>query len=487
MRTDRAWQVGTTAGLACLALFAAALLPLRQTFSSATVALALVVPVVVGVATGGFVAGALTVAAGFLVYDVAFIPPYGTLDVTSGEDWVALAVWAVVMLVVARVVARLRAARAESRRHLAAMRQLFELSDVLIAEVPLPELLERIVATVHQVFRPAGVALLLPGPEGIGVAAAAGEPLDDEQLRAATPSANVLRSVGASAGVLALPLSASRRPVGVLALAGARLDRRDWELLRTYGNQAALAIERGRLREQALRASLLEQVDRWRSALMGAVSHDLRTPLATVKAAVSDLRRRDLVLAPGETEELLALVEAQADRLARLVTNLLDMTRLRAGALEARREAVDLEDLVAEALATLASPAADRFVLSLPADLPPVDVDPVLVVQVFVNLLDNADRHAREASRVVVSACACEDAVEVHVADDGPGVPPGAREGLFGFFDEASGGGRSGLGLAIAEAFLEVHGQSMRLVSPPGGGAEFVFRLPVAPMPAEVG
>ena len=145
----------------------------------------------------------------------------------------------------------------------------------------------------------------------------------------------------------------SHRPVGMLVLQDVQLAERERSLLGTFANQAALAVDRAQLREQALRARLLEEIDRWRSALMGAASHDLRTPLASIKTAVSSLRQVGAQLGPDDRAELLELIELQSDRLARLVTNLLDMTRIEAGALELRPTTIAFDELVDEALASL--------------------------------------------------------------------------------------------------------------------------------------
>lgn len=295
------------------------MLPLRSHISVATPALVLVVPVVAGVAVGGFRAGLAGVVAGFLVYDVLFIPPYGSLSVGTAQNWAALGVYVVVMLAVSRVVSNLELARAEARLREADAARLFELSDRLTGDARVADLLEQIVSAMQDAFSVEGVALLLPAAGGVEIGAAAGEPLSPTELATLSPRVAVrtTMSLGTSpSGITVTGMSASGRPVGVLVLRGARLTSRDRELLRAIANHAALAIERGQLREQAVRTQLLEEVDRWRGALMGAVSHDLRTPLASIKASVSDLRNGSLELSPRDRAELLELVETQTDRLA---------------------------------------------------------------------------------------------------------------------------------------------------------------------------
>jgi two-component system sensor histidine kinase KdpD len=237
-----------------------------------------------------------------------------------------------------------------------------------------------------------------------------------------------------------------------------------------------------------LRADLLEEVDRWQRALVGAVSHDLRTPLASVKAAVSALRRPDLDLGPADRAELLALIEQQSDRLARLVTNLLDMTRIEAGSLELRRESTAVSDLVAEAVLALGTtPGPGSLDTELPGDLPLVDVDPLVMVQVLTNVIDNALAHSPAGSPVEVRAGVERGHVVVSVRDHGPGVPEAERDRIFQLFNRRAGAGRAGLGLTIAKTFTEAHGEEITLRSPPGGGARFEVTMPVAPVPAEVG
>ena len=197
----------------------------------------------------------------------------------------------------------------------------------------------------------------------------------------------------------------SHRPVGMLVLQDVQLVERERSLLGTFANQAALAVDRAQLSEQALRARLLEEIDRWRRALMGAASHDLRTPLASIKTAVSSLRQVDAHLRPEDRAELLELIELQSDRLSRLVTNLLDMTRIEAGALELRPTAVGFDELVDEALASLGGiMAPGRVTVDAPADLPLLRLDHVLMSQVLANVLENAERLSPADSVIRVAA-----------------------------------------------------------------------------------
>ena len=353
--------LGPLVAVLAVVVLGAFMFPLRAHLSVATTALVLVVPVVAAVAVGGFPAGVVAVVAGFLVYDFVFIPPYYTLSVGAAQNWVALGVYVVVMLVVAQVVARLDTARTEARRREQEARRLFELSEAMVADRSVTELMDTAVAAVRRTFGLEGLALLLPVDGHLEVASSAGEPPSDDDLRHLSADGSPV-ALGASRGpdgMRAVALSASGRPVGLLALRGTPAARTDWELLRTFANHLALGLERAQLREEAVRAQVLEEGERLRRSLVGAVSHDLRTPLATIKVSATSLRDPETTLSPEDRAELLDLIDDQADRLDRLVANLLDMTRIQAGALVPRREPVELGELVDEALRSL-GPAAGR-------------------------------------------------------------------------------------------------------------------------------
>jgi len=482
--------LGLLATLALTAVLVAALLPLRGHLDAATPALVLAIPVVVGVAVGGFPVGVVGVGVGFLTYDALFIPPYGTLDVSAAQDWVALGVYAVVMLVVSRVVAALRRARAESRAGEADTRRLFEVSDLLIGDRPLADLLRQVAETVCSGFGLAGAALLLPRDDRLAVAAQAGEPLPEGALggRLAPDATGTPIARMGQAGVRALPLVTAAQPVGLLVIQGRALAAHDQRLLAIYANHAALAVERGRLREEALQSRVLAEVDGWRRALLGSVAHDLRTPLASIKAAVSDLGDPTLPLTAAERQELLATVEGETDRLTRLLTSLLDVHRIEAGTLRVDRRCEPLLDIALEALDMLRGRLADHAVT---VDIPPdvaVEVDHTLTVQALANLLDNAARHTPKGTTVVLSARAGRPFVELALADQGPGVEP---DRLRRYFDgprsapDRSGSAiGAGVGLTIARTFVEVQGGRIAAGRGPAGGLRLRLQLPAPPGPS---
>jgi two-component system sensor histidine kinase KdpD len=290
---------------------------------------------------------------------------------------------------------------------------------------------------------------------------------------------------------VSVALVVSHRPVGMLVLQDVQLAEHARDLLGTFANQAALALDRAQLREQALRTQLLEEIDRWRSALLGAASHDLRTPLASIKTAVSSLRQSNALLGAQDRAELLELIELQADRLARLVSNLLDMTRIESGALELRPSAIAFDELVAEALGSLGDLVGpDRVAVEAPDDLPLLRIDHVLVSQVLANVLENAGRLAPGNTAIAITARSVPAGtvsdtgtpqVEIAVHDGGPGIAPEDRERVFEMFSQNGGGGRAGLGLAIAKAFVEAHGGRIWVDPEVTSGARLVFTVPSQP------
>lgn len=473
---------GTLAGVLAAIGFGAAMLPIRAHLSIATSALILVIPVVAGVAIGGFVAGLVSVAAGFIIYDFAFIPPYWTLTVGNAQHWVALGVYAFVMIVVARVVASLDEARAASHARATNAQRLFELSEMLIGDHSATELSTMIVGALRRDFALEGVALLQPVDDNLKVVASSGTPLSDADLHQLQPDARTpvaLSTLTSSDRVQTLALVAADRPVGLLVLQGLDDKQEARELLPTLANHLALALERAQLQEQAVRVELLEEIDRLRRALLGAVSHDLRSPLATIKVASSALLDAQSSLSVPEARELYELIDLQTDRLSRLVTNLLDMTRIQTGVLEVHREPWSIADLAADVVSHMQSTLEGRAIdYDIPSDIPLVDIDHLLIEQVIANLIDNAHRHGPVSTPILISARENEtNFVEVAVQDQGPGVPDAEKSEVFETFVRFDTGGRAGLGLAIAKAFVEAHGGSIWIEDPPHGGARIVFTI----------
>ena len=234
-------------------------------------------------------------------------------------------------------------------------------------------------------------------------------------------------------------------------------------------------------------AALRARTEEMRSSLLSAVSHDLRTPLATITGAGTALRDDRGRLGPVQRAELLDTICAEAERMERLVGNLLDMTRVESGGLELKREWVPVEEIVGSVLTRLEQRIADRrVVMHLAEDLPLVSVDPVLFEQVFVNLIDNALKYTPPESPIEIGAAVRGPLVEIEVADRGPGLPEGAENKVFEKFFRGGahpGQGGVGLGLPICRGVVQAHGGTIEAARRPDGGTSFVIRLPLLDAP----
>jgi two-component system sensor histidine kinase KdpD len=281
----------------------------------------------------------------------------------------------------------------------------------------------------------------------------------------------VFAAVATGSGVIAAREAELRR--------AAELRAREMEAL--YHRVEAVQADRERLTDEVSRLALIEEVDAQRAALLRSVSHDLRTPLATIRAVSSDLLD-GTGYDDATRDELIALVADEADRLDRLVANLLNLSRIEGGALRPERQAVALDELVSESVRRLGRLFRDvRVDVNIRADLPFVDADYTQIDQVVSNLLENASRHAPSGSTVRISARPVGDEVEVTVADEGHGINAFERERIFEPFQRGntSVGRGSGIGLAICKAVVTAHGGKISVQSPSGVGARFVFTLPV--------
>jgi two-component system sensor histidine kinase KdpD len=298
----------------------------------------------------------------------------------------------------------------------------------------------------------------------------------------------------AGSKALYLPLIAGRGTVGVLGVKPAQPRRfvapEQLHLLETFASQAALALERAELAHAAQQAQIQVETERLRNSLLSSVSHDLRTPLSVITGALSSLREEGATLAPPTRGELIDTAYDEANRLNRLVGNLLEMTRIEAGAVQVRKEWQPLEEVIGAALTRLERQLADRpLSTALPQDLPLVPLDSVLIEQVLVNLIENAIKYAPPARPIDITASATASAVTVTVADRGPGLPVGDEERIFEkFYRVAAANVPSGvgLGLTICRGIVEAHGGRIWAENRAGGGTCFMFTLPLEGTPPQV-
>jgi len=267
----------------------------------------------------------------------------------------------------------------------------------------------------------------------------------------------------------------------VLVLTSDALGDDDREVLRAFTGQVALAVQQRELRADAERAAGLAEANELRTALLAAVSHDLRTPLSSIKASVSSLLQRDVDFTPSATRELLETIDEGADRLNHLIGNLLDMSRLQTGALQLVMRDVGLEEVLPVALAGLTQ--AERVEVDVEETLPRVRADAALLERAIANVVENAIAWSPPGMSVRVEACVAQQRVDLHVVDRGPGIPPAQREDVFRPFQrlgDRSNGSGVGLGLAVARGFVEAMGGELMVDDTPGGGVTMVISLPAA-------
>jgi two-component system sensor histidine kinase KdpD len=272
----------------------------------------------------------------------------------------------------------------------------------------------------------------------------------------------------------------------VLVLQGRPLAADERRLVGAFAAQAAALVDRARLSEAAAEAKPLVEVDKLRTALLRAVGHDLRSPLASAKASVTSLRSSDVDWTPDERDELLETADESLDRLTRLVDNLLDLSRLQAGVLPVFTRPMALDEILPGVLAELGEDA-DKVVVDLPHTLPLVKADPALLERVIANLLANAVRHSPGSRSPMVTGSSLGDLVEVRVVDRGPGIPVADRDRVFAAFQRLGDTDNTagvGLGLALARGMTEAMDGTLQPEDTPGGGLTMVVSMPAATMRA---
>ena len=438
-------------GAALLPVMTVVMVVVREHLDLESVLLLYVLAVVVVSVLGGVLPAVVAALAALLLSTHYFTEPYGTWDVTHRLDVIALVTFLLVAVGVSVTVELAGRARVTAARERIEADLLSRVSAASVGDSSLREVLGQ----VRDTFGMSSVALLAEDGHPVGLV---GPPL-------------VGRAV----------ISADAGEGMRLVAEGPELFAADKRLLQRLAVAAARACEAQRLAEEAARARDLAEVDRLRSALLAAVGHDLRTPLAGVKAAVSSLRQPDIEWTEQEQAEFLAQIESSADRLGELVANLLAMSRLQAGVLSVDLTSVALDEVVARALLDLDSRDVD---VQVPDDLPFATTDGGLLERVVANLVDNARRFSPPGFpvRVVGTLAADRRSLQLSVVDRGPGVPPEQWEAMFTPFQRLDdrGGPGVGLGLAIARGFTEAVGGTLQPSATAGGGLTMTVTLPVA-------
>ena len=440
---------------------------LRDQVGLTSVLLLYLVLAMVVALVGGVLPATLAVIGGFLLANWYFTPPFHELTISEAENVLALVVYVVAAGIVAVLVERVGRSRMRAARLQAEAEALASLAGSLAGPGSVSAMLGQLRATFG--FRSATL-LHRDGDEWTVLEQSGSEP------PSGADGADVSRDLGN--GI-------------VLGLSGGTLSVEDERVLDAFAAQVAAAAEHERLQREAGRADELAAANSLRTSLLQAVSHDLRTPLASIKASISSLRQRDVEWPPETVAEFQATIEEETDRLTGIVANLLDMSRLQASALHVDLRAVGVEEAALAAIASVGAPSGS-VQLDVPETVPDVLADAALLERALANIVGNAVRHAPPGAPVRVSAGRVvadgRPRVDVRVIDRGPGIRPADRDLVFQPFqrlvDHRADGAGVGLGLAIARGFVEAMGGDVVIEDTPGGGVTVVVGLGEAGAPA---
>ncbi len=426
---------------------------LRDDVGVATVMLLFLLLVVAASAIGGLWPALTAAIGGSLLVNWYFVPPLHTLTIGNGENLLALAVFLAVAVIVSGFVALAARRAAEGRRSRAEAEALLRLAGTATTSAVLDGLV--------RVLDLDGASVLHRTGEGWQIDAASGSLVPDNP--------------DTSSWTTSLDDS------HVLALAGSPVRSEDQRVLEAFVKELTASVELGELEAEAETAVTLAAANELRAALLSAISHDLRTPLAAVKASVTSLLQADVEWSADEQGEFLHTIDEETDRLNALIGNLLDMSRLQTGALEISATPIGLEEVLPAALRNV--PSGSAIELEVSESLPRVYADPGLLERALANILENAARYSPAGKPARVTAGAVDGIVDIRIADRGPGVPPAERDTMFMPFQRLGDSAQNegvGLGLAVARGFVEAMGGEIEVEDTPGGGLTIVLRLKAA-------
>ncbi|MEZ4590621.1 MAG: sensor histidine kinase KdpD [Chloroflexota bacterium] len=490
-----AWQSYLfSAGLVLLVTFLG--LPLRPFVTPTNLVMFYLVAVIVAAIWLGRWPAIFASILSVIAFDIVFVPPYYTFVVADAEYLLTFAGLLTVGLVISTLAARAQEQAQAAQRREAQTAALYELSKRLANVTSLADIAQTAVNHVQATFGgPAAMFLPDERSEHLILQAKTGDfELESESFAVADwvyrhgqPAGRHTETLTGVGGYY-LPLQTTGQVVGVMSIEIAAAYRYSFaseqrHLLNSISSQAALALEKAKLAEQARQTRLLEETEKLQTTLLNSISHDLRTPLASITGALSSILD-DTVLLPEEAKmDLVQTAWEQSLRLNRLVGNLLDVTRMESGALKIVRQPYDVQELVGVTLAQMPNRLRGRTIKRMIShELPPVAIDLSLMVQALMNLIDNAVKYAPPNEPIEVEAYQENQAVVLAIKDRGPGLPETELEHVFGKFVRLDSGGVSGtgLGLSITRGIVEAHNGRVWAQNQPGRGAVFFIKLPLA-------
>lgn len=508
---------GYGAGLACVALMSGLIGLLLSYFHIANLSILYLIPVLATAVAFGRGPAVLASVISFLTFDWFFIEPLHGFTIADPGEWIALLLFLLTAGITGQLAAsqRQRAEEAEHRK-----REAVVLYDVvrLMSEPDLEHALHDVADRLYQELQLAGVSIEIADEAGVTAKAVVGN--DDafsnvqhgaggairtlgqglpptgvrhgapgRWIRIVPPNRPGTKATSASDRTYIVPVKVQNRRVGNLLLvrrAGTpKFTTADDRLLSALATQVGMTIERVSLQREATEAEILRRADELKTALLNAVSHDLRTPLASIITSAGSLRQDDVTWTGAERQELAVAIEEEALRLNQIVGNLLDLSRMEGGNLRPEKGWYDFGALVDDVLGRL-RPLTEkhRINVDVPDDLPPVLLDYVEIDQVLSNLIENATKYTQPGTEIKASARRAEKEIRVQIADRGPGIPPAALPRLFEPFYRVGGQGSrpkgTGLGLAVAKRLVEANGGRIWAENQPDGGARFIFTLPLS-------
>jgi two-component system, OmpR family, sensor histidine kinase KdpD len=482
MRSRRRRVAGPITGLLAPVLLTGLLTQLRSSVNTASDILLFLLAVVGTACLGGVVSALVASLTASLLLNYYFIPPVHRFTISDPNNVLALCVFAVVAIIVAGIVDRATRLAGRAARATAEAETLSAVAgSVLRGDQAVPALLARL----RETFGMVSVTLRRNGQPVAGTepVPATEHTATEDSLAAATDS-GADSAAGAGADEVDAAEEIAVGTDSVLVLRGRSLPAADRRVLSAFAAHIAVALERARLAEAAAEVEPVRAADRLRTALLAAVSHDLRTPLSVALASVSSLRSEDVEFSAEDQRELLATAEEALGKLTRLVDNLLDMSRLQAGALTLDLQPTALDEVYSTALDSLSGTGTQPVSARGLDAAPPVLADPPLLERVLANLIANGVRHSPAGTPVLLTASAHGDRVELRVIDRGEGLPPADRDRIFQPFQrlgDTDNGSGVGLGLALSRGLAEAMGGALDPEDTPGGGLTMVLSLPAAP------
>ncbi|GAB4520557.1 MAG: sensor histidine kinase KdpD [Anaerolineae bacterium] len=479
--------------LTALTTFAGGMVDAFMHLNPANLVMFYLIVVMVVALRSGYGPAVVTAVLSVVMFNFFFVPPQLTFHVNDAQYLLTFAGLLIAGVVIANLTSRARQQTESAQRRERETAQLYSLSRELSATIDPDVIIHTILEHAQQTFR--GDAVVFVANEGkLSVRGATPNfKLNLEEQQAANWAFHNARPAGRDTETLLstagqyIPLKTAQSVIGVLGLVlPSPLTREQIRLVLAFSAQAALAIEAAQLGQEAQQTQLLREKEKLQTALLNSISHDLRTPLVSITGTLSSLRDNDAFYDSATRRDLLEGAYFEAERLNRLVGNLLDMSRLEAGSLRLKQEPYDLQEIIGVARAQLRERLNERpITIDLPDDLPMICVDAVLFAQVLVNLLDNAIKYSDPGSPIEICAQHTRNTISICVADRGIGIPQEAVPHIFEKFyraESATGRGGSGLGLSICQGIVEAHSGRITVESRAGGGTCFIITLPLIQM-----